>query len=182
MLVADIKAIALALPTTSVAAEFTESTDEETTQTEVADYPVQSDPTITNAGMTEIDDPVTNALTNGHHEPSFEEAQGIPQNSTFGEGGNAAAEANWDNNNDLSTSQEWVEVPRDAQDTDTSTPSLATATATATAPKTQSWADEQPDSPRSVSLFNLEDIASANNFYSEDSYSSSYQQWWLPWS
>lgn len=145
ILVADIKAIALALPTTFVA-EPTEPADEETTQTEVAEYPVQSDPTIANAGLTEIDDPVTSALSNGHQAPSFEEAQGIPQNSAFGEGGNAAAEANWDNNNDLSASQEWVEIPREATETD-----VGVAATPAAAPNTQSWADEQPDSPNSVS-------------------------------
>ncbi|CAD6443627.1 38508c6e-d30e-4606-90aa-d807c8709e39 [Sclerotinia trifoliorum] len=141
---ADIKAIALALPTSSAAGEYIETADEETTQTEVAEYPVQSDPTIANAGLTEIDDPVTTAMTNGHQEPSFEEAQKLPQNSAFGEGGNAAAEANWDNNNDLSTSQEWVEVPREATETETG----VTATPAA-APNTQSWADEQPESPGS---------------------------------
>jgi len=79
-------------------------------------------------------------LTNGHDETA--EPQGIPQNSGFGEGGNTAAEANWDNNNDLSTSQEWVEVPRDATETDTG------ITATPAAPSNvQSWADDQPDSP-----------------------------------
>lgn len=146
-LVADIKAIALALPTTSIFAESTEPA-EEIAQAEVAEYPVQSDPTIANAGLTEIDEPVTSALINGHQEPSFEEAQGIPQNSTFGEGGNAAAEANWDNNNDLSASQEWVEVPREAAETDTG----ITATPAAVA-NTQAWADEQPESTGSVSWF-----------------------------
>ncbi|QSZ33847.1 hypothetical protein DSL72_005420 [Monilinia vaccinii-corymbosi] len=140
---ADIKAIALALPTTSIVAESTEPA-EETTQTEVTEYPVQSDPTIANAGLTEIDAPVTSAMTNGHQEPSFEEAQGIPQNSAFGEGGNAAAEANWDNNNELSASQEWVEVPRELTETDTG----ITATPAAVA-NIQSWADEQPESPGS---------------------------------
>ncbi|KAI9647295.1 hypothetical protein NHQ30_003678 [Ciborinia camelliae] len=141
---ADIKAIALALPTTSVVTESDEPAAEETIQPEVAEYLVQSDPTIANAGLTEIDDPVTSALTNGHQEPSFEEAHGIPQNSAFGEAGNAAAEANWDNNNELSTSQEWVEVPREAAETET-----GVAATPAAAANTQSWADEQPDSPGS---------------------------------
>ncbi|RAL66318.1 hypothetical protein DID88_005988 [Monilinia fructigena] len=140
---ADIKAIALALPTTSIFAGSAEPA-EETAQTEVAEYPVQSDPTIANAGLTEIDEPVASASTNGHQESSFEEARGIPQNSAFGEGGNAAAEVNLDNNNALSASQEWVEVPRDAAETDTG----ITATPAAVA-NTQSWADEQPESPGS---------------------------------
>lgn len=85
-------------------------------------------------------------MTNGHNESVFD-TQGIPQNSGFGDGAaNAAAEANWDNNNDLSTSQEWVEVPRDANETETG------VTATLAAPSNvQSWADDQPDSPVEVS-------------------------------
>jgi hypothetical protein len=92
--------------------------------------------------LTEIDAPTTTALTNGHSEPALE-TQGIPQNSGFGDGAaNAAAEANWDHNNDLSTSQEWIEVPRDAAETETG------VTATPAAPSNiQSWADDQPDSP-----------------------------------
>jgi len=98
-------------------------------------------------GLTEIDEPTATVLTNGHSESVFE-TQGIPQNSGFGDGAaNAAAEANWDNNNDLSTSQEWVEVPRDANETETG------ITATPAAPSNvQSWADDQPDSPVEVSL------------------------------
>lgn len=104
---------------------------------ETSEYPVQSDPTIANAGLTEIDEPSATDMTNGHES---HEAQGIPQNSSFGEGGNAAAEANWDNANDLATSQEWVEVPRDTVETDTG------VTATPAAPSNvQSWADDQPD-------------------------------------
>jgi hypothetical protein len=118
---------------------------------EAVEHPVQTDPTIANAGLTEIDEPVAAVLTNGHE--STYETQGIPQNSGFGDGAaNAAAEANWDNSNDLSTSQEWVEVPRDATETDTG------VTATPVAPSNvQSWADDQPDSPVEVrfSLFHL---------------------------
>ncbi|KAL3427537.1 hypothetical protein PVAG01_01046 [Phlyctema vagabunda] len=102
-----------------------------------------SDPTLVNAGLTEIDDPTIASMTNGHDEPeATTPTQGIPQNSGFGEGANAAAEANWDQNNDLSASQEWVEVPRDAAETDNG------ITATPAAPSNiQSWADDQPDSP-----------------------------------
>ena len=109
---------------------------EETVAAETREHPVQSDPTIANAGLTELDDPST-TIRNGNGSP---EAQGVPQNSSFGEGGNAAAEANWDNANDLSTSQEWVEIPRDANETDTG------LMATPAAPSNvQSWADDQPD-------------------------------------
>jgi hypothetical protein len=88
-------------------------------------------------------------MTNGTHESH--EVQGIPQNSGFGDGAaNAAAEANWDTQNDLSQSQEWVEVPRDSTETDTG------ITATPAAPSNvQSWADDQPDSPTEVSIHNF---------------------------
>lgn len=84
-------------------------------------------------------------MANTETEPTSEEASGVPANSTFGEGANAAAEANWDNNNDLSASQEWVEVPRDTAETDTG----VTATPAANT-NTQSWADDQPEVPPSV--------------------------------
>ncbi|KAH8656942.1 hypothetical protein BGZ60DRAFT_383917 [Tricladium varicosporioides] len=114
---------------------------EETPAAETAEYPVQSDPTIANAGLTELDDPSTTVMTNGHHEA--QEVKGIPQNSGIGEGAaNAAAEAKWDTQNDLSTSQEWVEVPRDTTETDTGITAAPTAP-----PNTQSWADDAPDSP-----------------------------------
>ncbi|KAH8786696.1 hypothetical protein BGZ57DRAFT_881906 [Hyaloscypha finlandica] len=136
---ADIKAASLAQ---IVAAPILESEVEQIHEVPSVEHPVQSDPTIVNAGLTEIGEPATIDLTNGHNESVFD-TQGIPQNSGFGDGAaNAAAEANWDNNNDLSTSQEWVEVPRDANETETG------VTATPAAPSNvQSWADDQPDSP-----------------------------------
>ncbi|PQE33139.1 Transcription factor CBF NF-Y histone domain-containing protein [Rutstroemia sp. NJR-2017a WRK4] len=149
---ADIKAIAHALQTTSVpepTEENAEPTVEEAKEEqtpEPTEHPVQTDPTIANAGLTEINDPTTAAMINGETEPTSEEASGVPANSTFGEGANAAAEANWDNNNnDLSASQEWVEVPRDAAETETG----VTATPAANA-NTQSWADDQPEAPASA--------------------------------
>ncbi|KAM3077345.1 hypothetical protein ACMFMG_006695 [Clarireedia jacksonii] len=143
---ADIKVIALALQTAPIAEPTEESTEptaeepKEEPAAEPTEHPVQSDPTIANAGLTEINDPTTAAMVNGEAEPTLEEASGVPANSTFGEGANAAAEANWDNNNDLSASQEWIEVPRDAAETDTG----ITATPAANT-NTQSWADDQPE-------------------------------------
>ena len=120
---------------------------------EASEYPVQSDPTIANAGLTELDAPPATTLSNGHETTTF--ANDIPQNSGFGDGAaNAAAEANWDQSNDLSTSQEWVEVPRDATETDTG------VTATPAAPSNvQSWADDQPDSPAEVSALSIPHIS-----------------------
>lgn len=82
-------------------------------------------------------------MTNGHPAISAE-TNGIPANAGFGtEGGaNAAAEANWDPSADMSASQEWVEVPRDAAETETG------VTATPAAPSNvQSWADETQETP-----------------------------------
>ncbi|KAJ5042076.1 uncharacterized protein L3040_004634 [Drepanopeziza brunnea f. sp. 'multigermtubi'] len=132
---ADLKAASLA--------QMPVALPEESEAVETAKYPVESDPTILNAGLTELDAPAATQLTNGHAEAAYD--QGVPQNSTFGDGAaNAAAEANWDNSNDLSmsTSQEWVEVPRNAAETDTG------ITATPAAPSNvQSWADDHPESP-----------------------------------
>jgi hypothetical protein len=126
---------------------------------ETAEYPVQSDPTIANAGLTELDAPPATSMANGTHESH--EVQGVPQNSGFGDGAaNAAAEANWDTQNDLSQSQEWVEVPRDSAETDTG------ITATPAAPSNvQSWADDQPDSPTEVSIHNFFQFKIIYNIY-----------------
>ena len=141
---ADIKAVSLAqVPAAIVEGEFEEA--HEAPAVETAEYPVQSDPTIANAGLTEIHEPAASALQNGQDKSTYE-AKGIPQNSGFGEGtANAAAEANWDNNNDLSTSQEWIEIPRDATETDTGVAGTPAAPS-----NVQSWADDQPDSPVEV--------------------------------
>jgi len=142
---ADIKTVALAQPPPVSTIESTIDPTDETAAVETSEYPVQGDPTIANAGLTELDAPPISSLANGHDDTSHE-IQSIPQNSGFGDGtANAAAEANWDNSNDLSTSQEWIEVPRDTADTDTG------ITATPAAPSNvQSWADDQPDSPADI--------------------------------
>ncbi|KAK6824732.1 hypothetical protein PG995_015660 [Apiospora arundinis] len=101
-----------------------------------ADAPV-SDPTVTHAGLTEIDAGETQApLANGHNE-------GIPNASVTDEAANAAAESQWDTPNDMSASQEdWVTVSRDPAETETG----LTATPAASGP-VQSWADDQPENP-----------------------------------
>lgn len=137
---AEIQATVLAQAPPAVAIEATESTE----------YPVETDATIANAGLTEINEPATSALTNGHEEAY--EAHPIPQNSGIGEGAaNATAQANWDASNDLSVSQEWVEVPRAPLETETTaTPPPAASS------NVQSWADDQPDAPEvSTGLFEV---------------------------
>lgn len=110
---------------------------------ESTDYPPQTDPTLAHATLTELDDGPLTSLANGHEEPTAEPSS-IPQNSGIDEGAaNAAAESNWDTNADLSNSQEWVDVSRDAAETETGT------SATIAPPSnTQSWADDRPESPK----------------------------------
>ncbi|KAI2467828.1 hypothetical protein F4781DRAFT_298754 [Annulohypoxylon bovei var. microspora] len=104
-----------------------------------------TDPTVANAGLTEIDSTgATAPLTNGHTEKPTPGTD-LPANIDVADSAaNAAAESNWDPNSDLSASvsQDWVKVPRDPAETDTG----LTATPASTG-NVQSWADEQPENP-----------------------------------
>lgn len=103
---------------------------------------VATDPTIANATVNELEaeskeSPVQAAppVTNG-----------TPNAQVSDEAANAVAESHWDASNDMSASQEWVEVPRDVSETENSAPSAPVAAAPAAAPaKNQSWADDQPE-------------------------------------
>ncbi|OTB16219.1 hypothetical protein K445DRAFT_34346, partial [Daldinia sp. EC12] len=119
--------------------------------TEVTEAPVEitngTDPTVAHAGLTEIDSTgATVQLTNGHTESTSTSTHGVPENADVADdAANAAAESQWDANNDLSASisqEEWVKVPRDPTETETG----LTATPVS-AGNVQSWADEQPDNP-----------------------------------
>ncbi|KAI0880128.1 uncharacterized protein GGS22DRAFT_175943 [Annulohypoxylon maeteangense] len=105
-----------------------------------------TDPTVANAGLTEIDSTGTTALlTNGHTEKSSTSSDLPANNDVADSAANAAAESRWDQSNDLSASvsqEDWVKVPRDPTETDTG----LTATP-ASAGNVQSWADEQPENP-----------------------------------
>lgn len=108
---------------------------------------MQTDPTVANAGLTEIDAGTDTALTNGHVNGSDPSAEGetlIP-NADVGDGAaNAAAENQWDAGNDLAASQEWVEVQKPAEAPATVTvPDPAPAAPAASG--TQSWADDHPE-------------------------------------
>ncbi|KAI1078526.1 hypothetical protein F5B20DRAFT_204576 [Whalleya microplaca] len=105
---------------------------------------VGTDPTVANAGLTEIDTAGGTAhLTNGHTE-SPAPSGFLPLNAgVTDDAANAAAEAAWDASNDLSASisqEEWVKISRDLTETETG----LTATP-AQAGNVQSWADDQPD-------------------------------------
>jgi hypothetical protein len=144
--VAQVKAASVSYAPVIPAEEEAHSSEAfEVPATETADYAIQSDPTMTHAGLTELEDLT---ISNVHAKEQAEVAQsGLPQNASLGEG-NAAAETRWDSsNNDLSASQEWVDVsvPRDLAETDTG---ITATSAAATQP--QSWSDEQPDAPAKV--------------------------------
>ena len=131
---ADVKSAAIVLPRPNASILV-----DEIAGMEITELPIQSDITLVNAGLTELDAPTTTAMVNGHTEPSY--GSSAPQNSGFGDGSaNPAAQAIWDNNNDMTTSQEWVQVPRETAETDTGiSPTLAAP------PNIQSWADDQPE-------------------------------------
>ena len=105
--------------------------------------PVETDPTIAHAGLTEIDTPPV-ATTNGE---SHVETPTVPEASNIDAGAaNAAAEANWAP--ELSASAEsgpdgWIEVPRDPAETETG----LNATPAALNNNTQSWAEDVPNDP-----------------------------------
>ncbi|KUI67181.1 hypothetical protein VM1G_02962 [Cytospora mali] len=114
----------------------------ETAPVEATDA-VQTDPTVANAGLTEIDAgtdiALTTTLTNGHAAESPVETT-IPNADIGDSAANAAAENQWDN--DLAGSQEWVEVkvPVESPQTETA-PSAPTTIVTTNTP---SWADDHP--------------------------------------
>jgi hypothetical protein len=101
-----------------------------------AAHEVATDPTIAHASGTEIaagevshvngvvEEPVTNGLSNAQ---------------VSDEAANAVGESHWDSNNDMTMSQEWVDVkvPRDPSETET-----GLAATPAAAANTQSWADD----------------------------------------
>ncbi|KAI0809427.1 hypothetical protein GGR55DRAFT_649916 [Xylaria sp. FL0064] len=139
---AQVKAAATAYISPFTAPEATP----ETTETVVdSTAPVETDPTVAHAGLTEIDSTgATEPLTNGHTEPAAQ--SGIPTNADVSDNAaNAAAGSEWDANNNMSSSvtqEDWVEVPRNPSETETG----LTATPAA-AGNVQSWADDQPENP-----------------------------------
>ncbi|KAK2598103.1 hypothetical protein QQS21_005734 [Conoideocrella luteorostrata] len=99
-----------------------------------------TNPTPEHATATEIAATETSA-PNGQRGP--EAVINGPANTDVADNAtNTVAESQWDTDNNLSASQEWVDVkvPRDSLETETglnATPAAAT--------NTQSWADEQPE-------------------------------------
>ncbi|GAB0143810.1 hypothetical protein EsHS_00004314 [Epichloe bromicola] len=84
------------------------------------------------------------ASTTGEKAVSEPTGQGLAHASVADDPANAVAEPQWDTENGLSASQEWVEVkvPHDPSETETGlndTPSAGDVT------QSQSWADDQPE-------------------------------------
>ncbi|KAF7553805.1 hypothetical protein G7046_g7005 [Stylonectria norvegica] len=125
-------------------AEGTQTTEETEPENETENEPVNevaSDPTIVNATAGEILAEEAAAAKAPAAEPA---ANGLANASVSDDAANAVAESHWDTTtkDELSMSQEWVDVkvPRDPAETETgltATPAAAT--------NTQSWADDHPE-------------------------------------
>lgn len=142
---AQVKAASLAHANlfATVEAEAEIAPEEANAAVESTDVPA-TDPTVANAGLTEIEtNGSTETMTNGHSEEMAQSSAPTNADVTADGAANAAAETQWSNSNDLSASQEeWVKVPRDPAETDTgltATPAAVDAI--------QSWADDQPENP-----------------------------------
>jgi len=125
------------------AAQTTTQEEEESQSAELspsAAY-VQTDSTIANAGLTELDNTTTLPTTNASEPES--ETIAVPEQATIGaDAANAVAEAAWDPQASIvtdtsATNEEWVQVPRDPAETETgvaATPAAVVSTA--------NWAEE----------------------------------------
>lgn len=103
--------------------------------------PIGTDPTVSYAGLTEIDnpaEPATNGVSSHIDTPNVPDAPNIDAGAA-----NAAAGTNWDAKHSV-TGEDWVEVTRDPAETDTGN----TATPAAMTNNTQSWADQVDQMPQ----------------------------------
>ncbi|KAJ3579169.1 hypothetical protein NPX13_g1387 [Xylaria arbuscula] len=145
---AQVKAAATAYVSPFAAVEAAPETTEPVAESTA---PVETDPTVAHAGLTEIDSTgATEPLTNGHSEPTPQSS--VPTNADVSDNAaNAAAGSEWDANNTMSSSsitqEGWVKVPRNPSETETGLNATPAA-----AGNVQSWADDQPENPPEVSL------------------------------
>lgn len=121
---------------------------ESPTESEVAELKEQAttDPTIAHAGLTEIDQGATAPLINGQVPENAQETTHAVNAGVAEAGSNAAGERQWDtgaNGNDMTMSQEWVNVKAPVENE----AEAASGAAPARATNTQSWADDQPEAP-----------------------------------
>jgi hypothetical protein len=112
---------------------------------------VATDPTIAHATANELEAGDVPAI-NGQAVEAV--ADKLANSHVADDAANAVAESHWDTGNDMSISQEWVDVkvPRDPAETETG------VTATPAAPSnTQSWADDHPEPAAEVSTLFFDD-------------------------
>lgn len=94
-------------------------------ETEVADAPTESapvsDPTMTNAGLTELQDTSVSAAAAASDANAQIDSNAPPPQTLISDGGNQVAENTYDPTGmaSSSTTDGWVEVPRDLAETDT---------------------------------------------------------------
>jgi hypothetical protein len=121
-----------------------------TEENTATDQAPESDPTIVNAGLTELQDPtlsVQASQTNGVTEAAASHTvdfSAAPSQTSVGDAANPLAENTWDAQGSTilsasATADGWVEVPRDPQETDTGIEAT-----TASAHATNSWAEDVP--------------------------------------
>ncbi|KAK5044996.1 hypothetical protein LTR84_010144 [Exophiala bonariae] len=102
---------------------------------------IETDPTIANAGLTELDD-TTTIPTNNASEHQVDNII-VPEQATTGaDAANAVAESAWDPQASIvtdasTTNEEWVQVPRDPAETES-----GVAATPATVGSTANWAEE----------------------------------------
>lgn len=115
----------------SLAQEYTTpSYQDEAPSAETATKDVATDPTIAHAAATELDSASLPIQT-----IAAPASNGIANANVADDAANAVGESHWDNtnSNDLSMSQEWVDVKAEAEH------------APARATNSQSWADDHPE-------------------------------------
>lgn len=100
---------------------------------------ISTDPTIANAGMTELEDTMAFQKADG---PAESDTIAPPEQSSISaDAANAAAERSWDPQasmtSDSPSGEGWVEVPRDSAETDTGAAATSVALHNST-----SWAEE----------------------------------------
>ncbi|KAK5949800.1 hypothetical protein OHC33_009189 [Knufia fluminis] len=123
------------LKTSAMSTTVDEAEPQETTEPAVEEPTTEepaSDPTIANAGLTELEDTAT-VPTSEEEPPSA-----APDQASIAEPGNAVAESSWNpeaSMTETQTGEDWVQVPRDPAETETGAPP-------AMQQSTSNWADE----------------------------------------
>jgi hypothetical protein len=108
----------------------------------VEDSAPSTDPTVANAGLTELQDTTAIPI----HTNGVSEVSAIPEQASTGDdAANAVAESRWDPESSMHSAGEgWVNVPRDPAETDTGLQATPAAPA-AQAENSNSWADDVPE-------------------------------------